>query len=59
MSTDFRRVRDEFGFLGDDRVIAKRFLLWAAIVGAISILRRPDPVTGRCAKAAIMPEQVN
>ncbi|BBY08745.1 TetR/AcrR family transcriptional regulator [Mycobacterium noviomagense] len=36
-SSDFRRVRDEFGFPGDDRVVAECFLLWAAIVGAISL----------------------
>jgi AcrR family transcriptional regulator len=37
MSSDFQRVRDQFGFPGDDRVVAKCFLLWAAIVGAISL----------------------
>lgn len=37
MSSDFRRVRAEFGFPGNDRVVAKCFLLWAAVVGAISL----------------------
>ncbi|OBA82843.1 TetR family transcriptional regulator [Mycobacterium sp. 1164966.3] len=37
MSSDFERLRQEFGFPGDDQVIAKCFLLWAAVVGAISL----------------------
>ena len=37
MSSDFERIRQEFGFPGDDHVIAKCFLLWAAVVGAISL----------------------
>ena len=37
MSSDFERIRQEFGFPGDDRVIAKCFLLWAGVVGAISL----------------------
>jgi AcrR family transcriptional regulator len=37
MSSDFERVRQEFGFPGDDHVIAKCFLLWATVVGAISL----------------------
>jgi AcrR family transcriptional regulator len=37
MSSDFERVRQEFGFPGDDYVIAKCFLLWAGVVGAISL----------------------
>jgi AcrR family transcriptional regulator len=37
MSSDFERIRQEFGFPGDDHVIAKCFLLWAGIVGAISL----------------------
>jgi AcrR family transcriptional regulator len=37
MSSDFDRIRQEFGFPGDDHVIAKCFLLWAGIVGAISL----------------------
>ena len=37
MSSDFERIRHEFGFPGDDRVVAKCFLLWAGVVGAISL----------------------
>lgn len=37
MSSDFERIRHEFGFPGDDRVIAKCFLLWAGVLGAISL----------------------
>jgi AcrR family transcriptional regulator len=37
MSSDFERIRQEFGFPGDDSVIAKCFLLWATVVGAISL----------------------
>ena len=37
MSSDFERLRQEFGFPGDDRVVAKCFLLWARVVGAISL----------------------
>ncbi|OBH14539.1 TetR/AcrR family transcriptional regulator [Mycolicibacter sinensis] len=37
LSADFGRVREEFGFAGDDAVVAKCFLLWAAVVGAISL----------------------
>ncbi|MGV0748992.1 TetR/AcrR family transcriptional regulator [Mycolicibacter minnesotensis] len=37
LSADFERLRDEFGFPGDDAVIAKCFLLWAALVGAVSL----------------------
>lgn len=37
MSSDFERIRHEFGFPGDDRVIAKCFLLWAGVVGAVSL----------------------
>ena len=37
MSSDFERLRQEFGFPGDDRVVAKCFLLWAAVLGAISL----------------------
>ncbi|WP_197501703.1 TetR/AcrR family transcriptional regulator [Mycobacterium sp. 852002-51057_SCH5723018] len=37
MSSDFERIRQEFGFPGDDRVIAKCFLLWAGVLGAISL----------------------
>jgi AcrR family transcriptional regulator len=37
MSSDFERLRQEFGFPGDDHVVAKCFLLWAGVVGAISL----------------------
>ena len=37
MSSDFERIRQEFGFPGDDQVIAKCFLLWAGVMGAISL----------------------
>jgi AcrR family transcriptional regulator len=37
LSSDFGRVRDEFGFPGDDAAVAKCFLLWAGLVGAISL----------------------
>lgn len=37
LSSDFQRVRQEFGFPGDDEVITKCFLLWAGVVGAISL----------------------
>lgn len=37
MSSDFERIRQEFGFPGDDQVISKCFLLWAGVLGAISL----------------------
>jgi AcrR family transcriptional regulator len=37
LSVDFDRVREEFGFAGDDSAVAKCFLLWAGLVGAISL----------------------
>jgi AcrR family transcriptional regulator len=37
MSSDFERIRHEFGFPGDDQVLAKCFLLWAGVLGAISL----------------------
>ncbi|WP_196770727.1 TetR/AcrR family transcriptional regulator [Mycobacterium colombiense] len=37
MSSDFERIRHEFGFPGDDEVVAKCFLLWAGVLGAISL----------------------
>jgi AcrR family transcriptional regulator len=37
MSADFERLRREFGFPGDDPVIAKCFAIWAGVVGAISL----------------------
>jgi AcrR family transcriptional regulator len=37
VSDDFERLRQEFGFAGDDAVIAKCFTIWAGVVGAISL----------------------
>ncbi|BAX92726.1 putative HTH-type transcriptional regulator [Mycobacterium shigaense] len=37
MSSDFERIRHEFGFPGDDSVMAKCFLFWAGVMGAISL----------------------
>jgi AcrR family transcriptional regulator len=37
LSADFERLRHEFGFPGDDPVIAKCFAIWAGVVGAISL----------------------
>jgi AcrR family transcriptional regulator len=37
LSTDFDRLREEFQFTGDDSAVAKCFLLWAGLVGAISL----------------------
>jgi AcrR family transcriptional regulator len=37
LSSDFGRIRDEFAFAGDDAAVAKCFLLWAGLVGAISL----------------------
>lgn len=37
LSSDFARLREEFGFDGDDAAVAKCFLLWAGLVGAISL----------------------
>jgi AcrR family transcriptional regulator len=37
LSSDFARLREEFGFGGDDAAVAKCFLLWAGLVGAISL----------------------
>ena len=37
LSSDFERIRQEFGFPGDDLVVSKCFLLWAAVLGAISM----------------------
>lgn len=37
MSSDFERIREEFGFPGDDQVLTKCFLLWAGVLGAISL----------------------
>jgi AcrR family transcriptional regulator len=37
LSSDFDGVRTEFGFAGDDSAVAKCFLLWAGLVGAIGM----------------------
>jgi AcrR family transcriptional regulator len=37
MSADFDAIRTEFDFAGDDTAVARCFLLWAALVGAISL----------------------
>lgn len=37
MSSDFKRLRHQFGFPGDDPVVAKCFAIWAGVVGAISL----------------------
>ena len=37
LSSDFDRLREEFEFSGDDAAVAKCFLLWAGLVGAISL----------------------
>jgi hypothetical protein len=36
-SADFDAIRAEFHFSGSDAVVLKCFLLWAALVGAISL----------------------
>ena len=37
MSADFDAIRAEFAFSGGDAAVARCFLLWAALVGAISL----------------------
>jgi len=37
LSSDFDRLREEFDFAGDDSAVAKCFVLWAGLVGAISL----------------------
>lgn len=37
ISPDFARLRGEFGFAGNDDAVTRCFVLWAAIVGAISL----------------------
>lgn len=37
MAADFDAIRAEFAFSGNDAAVAKCFLLWAALVGAISL----------------------
>jgi len=37
LSSDFDLLREEYEFTGDDSAVAKCFLLWAGLVGAISL----------------------
>jgi hypothetical protein len=37
MSTDLVRVRDEFGFPGDDALVIRCTAVWALLVGAVSL----------------------
>ncbi|KWX22454.1 TetR family transcriptional regulator [Mycolicibacterium wolinskyi] len=37
LSSDLERIRAEFAFTGDDAVVAKCFLVWAGLVGAVSL----------------------
>lgn len=37
LSSDFVALREEFSFSGDDGVVAKGFLSWATLIGAISL----------------------
>jgi len=37
LSADYERLRKEFGFPGNDSAVAKCFLLWAGLVGSISL----------------------
>ncbi|KAA8968176.1 TetR/AcrR family transcriptional regulator [Mycobacterium sp.] len=37
VSTDYDRIRREFGFPGDDHVMSACFTIWAGVVGAISL----------------------
>lgn len=37
LSSDYDGVREEFDFSGDDSALAKCFLLWAGLIGAISL----------------------
>jgi AcrR family transcriptional regulator len=37
LSSEFELIREEFDFGGDDATVAKCFLLWAGLVGAISL----------------------
>ncbi|PRC48544.1 hypothetical protein C6A85_79305 [Mycobacterium sp. ITM-2017-0098] len=37
LSTDFDGLRAEFDFAADDAVVAKCLVLWASLVGAISL----------------------
>lgn len=38
VSSDFDRIRCEFGFTGDDAAVAKSFVIWSGLVGAISLV---------------------
>lgn len=37
LSSDFERLRGEFGFTGDDNAVASALLVWAGLIGAISL----------------------
>ena len=37
LSADFARLRDEFGFSGDNAAVVKCIVLWTGLVGAVSI----------------------
>lgn len=37
LMSDFDRIRREFGFPGDDDAVAKSFVIWSGVVGAISL----------------------
>lgn len=37
LSSDFERIRKEFAFAADDDAVARCFLLWAVLIGAISL----------------------
>lgn len=37
LSSDFGRLRAEYAFPGDDGAVAKCFMLWAGLIGAISL----------------------
>lgn len=37
LSSDFDRLREEFEFSGDDSAVAKCFVMWAGLVGAICL----------------------
>lgn len=37
ISADFDAVREEFSFTGDDATVLRCFVLWAALIGAISL----------------------
>jgi hypothetical protein len=37
LSSDFDLIRDEFGFPGDDPSVARCFVVWAGLIGAVSL----------------------